>query len=174
VGGERYLVYSAFSTVGQPDVHLARSTTATWDGPWARLGPILRHEHVSCHNQRGADGYEWGLEGAQLVELPDGDVLLNAVCFLPEGPPGNRQRVFFAVAPDVTGPYEVHGPVVAPPSLDAGENGHGTVVLAGDALALLFQERDGADGHWRYALAAAPVSAIAGRARSRHGKETAA
>lgn len=34
--------------------------------------------------------YEWGIEGAQLVELPDGRVLLNATCFLPEGRRGNR------------------------------------------------------------------------------------
>ncbi len=82
VHGEKYLVYSAFHTIREPDVHLARSASGTWDGPWERLGPILRHEQVDFHNQRGTPGYEWGLEGAQLVELSDGRVLLNAVGFL--------------------------------------------------------------------------------------------
>ena len=33
----------------------------------------------------GRPGYEWGLEGPQLVELPSGDVMLVAVCFLGGG-----------------------------------------------------------------------------------------
>ncbi|HUR73864.1 MAG TPA: hypothetical protein VMZ00_06280 [Sporichthya sp.] len=157
IGSERYLVYSAFSTIGEPDVHLARSASGTWAGPWEKLGPILRHEDVVWHNQRGSVGYEWGLEGAQLVELPDGTVLLNGVCFLSDGPATCRQRVFFARAPHVLGPYEVIGPVIAPPADQIqGENGHATVVLDGDQLALFFQERDAA-GSWRYAIAFAPI-----------------
>ena len=158
VGGVKYLVYSAFSIVGQPDVHLARSESGTWDGPWERLGPVLRHEHVWCHNQRGAQAYEWGLEGAQLVELPDGRILLNAVCFLPGAAPGTRQRVFFALARDVMGPYEVLGPVLVPGGGHAaGENGHACAVVDGDELALMFQERSLDDPLWRIALAYAPL-----------------
>ncbi len=156
LAGRRYLVYSAFSTVGEPNVHLAVSGTGSWGGPWQRLGAIIRHEDVQCHNQRGHEDYEWGLEGAQLIELPGGGVLLNAVCFTPAAPRGSRQRVFFATAPEPAGPYVVHGPVLAPPGADAtGENGHATVVMDGERLTLFFQERDSADGHWRYALARA-------------------
>lgn len=157
IGADCYLVYSAFSTIGEPDVHLARSASGTWAGPWERLGPILRHEDVVYHNQRGCVGYEWGLEGAQLLELPDGTVLLNGVCFLPDGPAACRQRIFFARAPQVLGPYEVKGPVIDPPTgRSQGENGHATVLLDGGDLVLFFQERD-AVGAWRYALAFAPL-----------------
>lgn len=158
VGSRRYLVYAAFDTIGQPDLHLAECTGDGWDGPWERLGRIVDHEQVACHNQRGCPDYEWGLEGAQLVELPDGRVLLNAVCFTPGGPRGARQRVFFAIANDVRGPYDVLGPVLAPlGGQTSGENGHATAVVVGGHLALFFQERDRRDGLWRYGLATVPI-----------------
>lgn len=163
VAGEKYLVYSAFSVVGQPDLHLARSASGTWDGPWERLGAVLRHEDVWCHNQRGCDSYEWGLEAGQLLELPDGRVLLNAVCFLPGQPEGARQRVFVALANDVTGPYEVLGPVLTPAAgQGAGENGHACFVLDQDELVLLFQERSVDDPHWRLGLAYGGLSLLPG------------
>jgi hypothetical protein len=156
IGGQRYLVYSGFAVVGQPDLYLARSTTGSWDGPWERLGCLLRHEQVPDHNQRDDPAYEWGLEGAQLVELPDGRVLLNAVCFLAAADAGNRQRVFFAIGPTPLGPYHVVGSVLDP--LDGfGEIGHATVVIHDGELTLFFQERAG-DGPWRYGVASAPLA----------------
>lgn len=161
IGGQRYLVYSAFSVVGQPDVHLARSTTESWDGPWDRLGPVLQHADVLVHNQLGSEGYEWGLEGPQLVELPDGRVLLNAVCFLSGLPAGARQRVFFAMADTPLGPFDVLGPVLVPPEGDRlGENGHASAVVAEDELVLLFQERSHTDPLWRLALARTPLASL--------------
>jgi len=159
--GRRFLVYSAFTVVGQPDIHLAVSETESWDGPWHRLGPILRHEQVMCHNQIDAGDYEWGLEGAQLVELPGGNVLLNAVCFLSDAPAGCRQRVFFSVADTPVGPFEVLGPVLTPPGGDhAGENGHATVVVQGDEIQLFLQQRPLQHGDWHYALATADVADV--------------
>jgi len=161
IHGERYLVYSAFSVVGEADLHLAHSRTGDWHGPWGRLGPILRHEDVEFHNQRGDDGYEWGLEGAQLLELPDGRVLLNAVCFLPEGSPGSRQRVFFGIAPDIRGPYALRGPLIPPGGGEgSGENGHASAVIAGSSVVLFFQERDAGGGVWRYALTRIPLAEL--------------
>jgi hypothetical protein len=155
IAGHKYLVYSGTPTIGAPDLFLAQSVTGSWNGPWERLGPILRHEDVPHHNARDDPDYEWGLEGAQLIELPDGRVLLNAVCFLPGGTRGTRQRVFFALAEDVEGPYRTIGPVL-PPSFEgweAGENGHATVVLRGRRLVVLYQARSGAAGNWRYGVA---------------------
>jgi len=157
VHGVKYLVYSAAEVVGAPDIHLARSTSGSWRGPWERLGSILRHEDVPHHhNTRGAHDYEWGLEGAQLVPLPDGRVLLNAVCFLPGGEPGTRQRVFFAIADQVAGPYVSLGPVLAPAhdAWGSGENGHACALVRDDQLVVLYQAR-GADpgGRWRYGVA---------------------
>jgi hypothetical protein len=159
IAGERLLAYSAFDVVGQPDLHLARSTGDTWDGPWERLGPILIHEQVCWHNQRGDESYEWGLEGAQLLALPDGRILLNAVGFRDGAPDGCRQRVFLAIAESPTGPFDVSQPAITPLGGDpSGENGHATVVIDRGHLAVFFQERDAAHGRWRYALATAPLA----------------
>jgi hypothetical protein len=148
IGGRRYLSYSAFDVVGEPDIHLARSLGDSWDGPWERLGPILTHEDVPFHNARGTPGYEWGLEGAQLLELPDGSVLLNAVCFLAEGRSGSRQRVFTAHASSPEGPYTVLGTIFDPAD---GEHGHASVLLDKDDLVMFLQRRDGSGQPWRYA-----------------------
>ena len=111
----------------------------SWFGPWKRLGKILDHSEVPHHNSREHPDYEWGIEGAQLVELPDGRMLLNATCFLPEGARGSRQRVFFAIADKVEGPYQSLGPVLDPG--EPGENGHSTVMVDGNELTLVLPER---------------------------------
>ena len=177
IGGRCYLVYAAMSVVGQPDIYLARSGTGAWEGPWSRLGCILDHARVPCHNQLGTADYEWGLEGPQLLELPDGGVLLTAVCFLPDRPRGHRQRLLLAVAEEPTGPYVVLGAAVEPSGPGGtGENGHGTAVLGDDGLVhFVYQERAGDGLPWRIlrattepaavmtALAAARPAALAGQ-----------
>ncbi len=84
-----------FERVPQPDVYLAAALPtpglARGSGS-ARSSTTATFPH---HNPRDHEDYEWGIEGAQLVELPDGRVLLNATCFLPTGQRGSRQRVFF-------------------------------------------------------------------------------
>ncbi|WP_375449890.1 hypothetical protein [uncultured Devosia sp.] len=162
IGGIKYLVYSAmpsFTRVPQPDVYLARSTSGTWFGPWERVGKILDHADVPHHNHRDDPDYEWGIEGAQLVELPDGRVLMNATCFLPTGKRGTRQRVFFAVAGNVSGPYRSLGPVLDP--MRPGENGHSTVMIAGQELLLFYQSRIETTNHrWRFGIARCPVTDV--------------
>ncbi len=158
IAGERYLTYAAMSVVGQPDLYLARSESGSWHGPWARLGCILDHDRVPCHNQVGTAGYEWGLEGPHLLELPSGAVLLSAVCFLPGRPPGHRQRLLLAVAAQAEGPYCPIGPAVEPAT---GENGHGTAVLGHDGLVhFVYQERAGDGLPWRILRATAAPAAI--------------
>lgn len=162
IGGERYLTYAGMTVVGQPDLYLARSRSGTWDGPWVRLGCILDHAQVPCHNQLGTADYEWGLEGPQLLELPGGGVLLTAVCFLPERPPGHRQRLLLAVAEEPTGPYVVMGAAVEPSGPGGtGENGHGTTVLGQDGLVhFVYQERAGDGQPWRILRATTDPAAI--------------
>jgi hypothetical protein len=162
VAGQRYLTYAAMSVVGQPDIYLARSLRGSWDGPWVRLGCILDHARVPCHNQRGTTDYEWGLEGPQLLELPGGGVLLTAVCFLPDLPMGNRQRLLLAVAHEPTGPYVVLGAPVQPMGPGgAGENGHGTAVVGEDGLIhLVYQERAGDGLPWRILHATTEPAAL--------------
>jgi len=166
IAGEKYIVYSAmprFKTVPQPDIYLARSRSGTWFGPWDRLGKILDHDEVPHHNARTQDDYEWGIEGPQLVELADGRVMLNATCFLPQGKRGTRQRVFFAIADSVMGPYRSIGPVLEP--AEAGENGHSTVMVEGNELKLFYQSRLETTGHkWRYGILTATVEPLTGPA----------
>ncbi|GAB4148001.1 MAG: hypothetical protein OHK0017_10350 [Patescibacteria group bacterium] len=157
IAGQKYITYSGTAVVGQPDIYLARSTNNTWKGPWERLGVILRHEDIEHHNQRGEQDYEWGLEGSQIVELPDGKVLLNAVCFLPSGTRGTRQRIFFAVSDNgVLGPYKSLGPILTPTQSGwaSGENGHGSVLVDGEELHLFYQARpsysNSSNPGWRY------------------------
>lgn len=155
INGRHYLVYSGmppFQRVPQPDIYLAVSQSDSWFGPWKRLGKILDHQDLPHHNAREHPDYEWGIEGAQLVALPDKRVLLNATCFLPEGTRGNRQRVFFAIADQVEGPYATLGPVLDPGQ--AGENGHSTVMVTGDDLTLFYQSRhEATHRRWRYGIA---------------------
>jgi hypothetical protein len=153
INGHRYIVYSGMPAGHpQPDIFLAESTTNTWDGPWVRCGKILDHQEIADHhNQKDHHDYEWGIEGAQLVEMPNGQILLNATCFLPQGPRGSRQRVFFALADSVMGPYTSIGPVIEPD--ECGENGHSTAIIKDDRLLLCYQSRLDKTSHlWRYGL----------------------
>jgi hypothetical protein len=163
IGGRRYLAYAAMTVVGQPDLYLATSRSRSWAGPWTRLGCILDHARVPCHNQLGTEDYEWGLEGPQLLELPGGGVLLTAVCFLPDRPAGHRQRLLLAVADDVTGPYVVLGAAVQPSGPGGtGENGHGTAVVDQDGLVhFVYQERAGDGLPWRILHATTEPAAVA-------------
>ncbi|HEX5774466.1 MAG TPA: hypothetical protein VFY28_00675, partial [Candidatus Paceibacterota bacterium] len=140
VAGRKYLAYSGIPAelvrtvpfVPQPDVYLARSLTGRWSGLWKRERKILDHDHIAWHHNRlGHPDYEWGIEGPQIVELPDGQVLLNATCFLEEGRRGTRQRVFFALAREAKGPYATIGPVLLPPNAgwESGENGHASACV---------------------------------------------
>ena len=162
IGGVRYLTYAAMSVVGQPDLYLAMSHSGSWNGPFTRLGCILDHARVPCHNQRGTKDYEWGLEGPQLLELPGGGVLLTAVCFLPSRPAGHRQRLLLAVAEEAVGPYVVLGAAVAPSGPQGeGENGHGSAVLDTDGLVhFIYQERAGDGLPWRIRRATTEPAAI--------------
>ena len=167
--GERYLSYAGMPGimdrtkpfVPQPDIYLAKSETKSWKGPWKRLGKILDHDHISWHhNKRGHPDYEWGIEGPQLISLPDGRFLLNATCFLENRDRGERQRVFFALANKPEGPYETLGPVLEPEpgAWDSGENGHATAYVEGDTLYLFYQGRSynreaKKNGRWKYGIA---------------------
>jgi hypothetical protein len=159
VGGTRYLVYAGFSTVGEPDLHLARATS--WNGPWERRGVVLDHDDVPCHNMRGCEQYEWGLEGGQLAELPDGRTLLLGVCFLPTGAHGARQRALLAVADHPEGPYDLIGPAIEPAAYGrTGENGHGALLVDDGEVHLYFQHRDGDGLPWTLHVASIDAAAI--------------
>jgi hypothetical protein len=166
----KYIMYSGCTQVSRPDLYVVRSVSGNWEGPWQRMGRILRHEEVHHHNQHGHEDYEWGLEGAQLVKLPSGIFLLIAVCFLPEGKRGTRQRVFYSVSDRPDGRYYTLGPVLEPAyeqDWESGENGHAAAVIEGDDLVLFYQARsaDETSHPWRYGIARYPLAALEARAQ---------
>jgi hypothetical protein len=174
IADRKYLVYSGTPFVGwrdgrfmsTPDIFLAKSSRNAWDGPWERLGKILGHKEIAeHHNQIGSPDYEWGIEGAQLLELPNGKILLNATCFLPSGVWGSRQRVFFAMADSVMGPYQTLGSVLTqmPDEWECGENGHAAAVVKNNFLYLFYQARASQDKNfirWRYGIAIFDANAL--------------
>jgi len=162
--------------VGKPDIYLAKSESNTWAGPWTRMGKILDQEEVAHHNQRDHLSYEWGLEGSQLIELPSGIIVMNAVCFLPHGEYGTRQRVFFAFAENVMGPYRSAGTVVhTDKEWESGENGHAAVFMRGPDMVMFYQGRPPKLEPWRYGIAYFDIKALEkiGRSTLRHYKELA-
>ncbi len=177
INKKKYLVYSGVPApapshegplVPQPDVYLARSLTGRWSGLWKREQKILDHENIAWHHNRlGHPDYEWGIEGPQVIELPGGQVLLNATCFLEEGRRGTRQRVFFALAESARGPYRTIGPVLLPSESgwESGENGHASAWVKDDELYLFYQARSkelpvSTDNNWRYGLAVYSIADI--------------
>ncbi len=169
IRGQKYMVYAAMPGfvpldrpfIPQPDIYIAKSSTGLWTGPWQRGQKILSHEDIAWHhNKREDPDYEWGIEGPQIVELPDGKMLLNATCFLPEGRRGTRQRVFFALADNPEGPFTSLGPVLSDRDheWESGENGHATAWVHRDQLYLFYQARSQKnptpwDNNWQYGLA---------------------
>jgi hypothetical protein len=158
---EYYLVFSAGPDTGfgkpvHGDIFLVKSMTNSWKGPWKRLGPILSHKDVPHHNPHNDPEYEWGLEGAQLIQLASNKFLLNVVCFMPGGKRGTRQRVFFALADTIKGPYQTIGPVLdtLPNDFESGENGHAAGFIKDKKLHLFYQSRPSStDAKWRYGFA---------------------
>ena len=168
INSEKYLVYAGTPAVEgfhnqiiiEPDIYVAKSETNMWHGPWKRIKKILDHTDIEWHhNPRKHETYEWGIEGPQLIQLPSGNVLLNATCFLHEGRYGTRQRVFFAVGKSAEGPFTSLGPVLVDLSeeWESGENGHATGVVQDDRLYLFYQARK---DNWRYGLAVFDIAAI--------------
>lgn len=188
IQNKKYLVYSGVPATmsgpdrgyfsPQPDIYLARSMTDRWAGEWKRMKAILKHEDIAWHhNRREHPDYEWGIEGPQIVELPTGTILLNATCFIEEGRRGTRQRVFFALADNVRGPYTSLGPVLPTtepnlPDWENGENGHASVVVVEEELYLFYQARSQAIEHpkeanpWRYGIAVFRIEDIMRAAES--------
>lgn len=168
VGGHKYLAYAGMPAeiphgrpfIPQPDVYVAQSETGLWVGPWKRLGKALGHDDISWHHNRlDHPDYEWGIEGPQIVELPDRRILLNATCFLETGRRGTRQRVFFALADSIDGPYRTLGPALSEmrAEWESGENGHATAVVIDGKIYLFYQARPADPGAarrgWGYGLA---------------------
>lgn len=147
------ILYSGFSRPGSRDdrpdpVLFLGCSTNGLDGPWQHgERPILTDADVPWHNSHDPANplYEWGLEGAQLLPLPDGGYLLLSVAF--EKRPGRAympaQRLLFARYDDDMRLVDVSDPILP---LVGGwdEYGHGSMMFDPEdprQLRLLFQAR---------------------------------
>ncbi len=141
---KRYIVYTGMPKVSHGDVFLA-SSSAGWHGPY-ETKKIISHEEINHHNQHNDLDYEWGLEGGNILLLPNGKFLFVGVSFLPTGERGTRQRVFTAIASKIEGPYKTLGPLIKPKK--PGENGHPGIIIEDKTIRLFYQERE-VGGPWR-------------------------
>ena len=151
VGGKLYMTYSGFpeGRYVQGDIYLA--TAESWEGPWTRLGKILDHSESPIHNPKDHADYEWGLEGAQILQVGE-KVLMTCVSFLPHGPRGTRQRATFFLADRITGPYTFLGCLDPAAGWEGGENGHACCVMDG-GVKLFYQAISKDHGTWKYGIA---------------------
>ncbi|MBX4210502.1 hypothetical protein KW783_00830 [Candidatus Parcubacteria bacterium] len=150
IRGHKYITYSASREVGKPDIYLLKSESETWNGPWEKCGTILTHEDVPHHNSRSHKNYEWGLEGSQLIQFSEG-ICLSGVCFLSEGVTGSRQRIFWAFASHISGPFKTAGGIFGPTGdgWQSGEVGHGAGIVVNNSLHFFYQaRRAGAHSPW--------------------------
>lgn len=146
------LVFSGYRRVGCGDVYMTYAPIDTEIPSWAPPQRILSQEEVPFHNHPDYEWFEWGLEGAQIIQLIDQSYLMFGVCFLPkpDGHLGTRQRVFMAHAKSLLGPFvPLTTPLdPQPQEKGTGENGHPDAVMNGNTLNLIYQERSGQGQPW--------------------------
>ncbi len=143
------------------DIYMMLRDRTARRAQWSKPKLALRMKDISFHNQlkRAKEGnhvYEWCPEGTQVIGLDNKHYLMIGVCFLPkqEGCDGERQRVFFAAADNIDGPFVAFARPFKP-VVDKGENGHPDTVVdwENQILEVILQERggrlpDGRDAPW--------------------------
>lgn len=143
------LLYSGYRQVGCGDIYASYKPKTATDQAWSKGQLLLAQEQVPFHNAPRDEHFEWGLEGAKLIQLAADCFVLIGVCFLPQGAgaSGTRQRVFLAAASQLSGPYLPLG-LPFRPSQGQGENGHPDTLIEGNQLWVIYQERRGDGQPW--------------------------
>lgn len=147
------MVYSAYRRVGCGDVYMSlKPKTGEGSDTWSTPRMILAQEEVPFHNSPDSPEFEWGIEGAKIVQMSENAYVMIGVCFLDKSRSeiGTRQRVFLAAAASPEGPYlPIHTPIdpTAYPE-GTGENGHPDTIDLGDKIGILYQERSGDQRPW--------------------------
>ena len=165
------MVFSGYRSIGCGDVYvsLREKGTEHWEAPVL----ALRQEDVPFHNKPGSANFEWGLEGAKVVQLADDAFLMVGVCFLDKNKSerGTRQRVFFAASATPGGPFlPMNTPIDPTPYANGtGENGHPETIDLGKSVGILYQERagEGADKPWHLRYAEIDKAELLAQVRNR-------
>lgn len=158
------MLFSGYRRVGCGDLYASYRKKSEPEASWSQAERVLAQEDVPFHNHPDYEHFEWGLEGAKLVQLCDDCFLLIGVCFLPKPSEyrGTRQRVFFAVASNIHGPFTPICTPFTPYQLQgkAGENGHPDTLLMDHDLWIVYQERLGDGYPWHLRTARFEVNAL--------------
>ncbi len=159
VHGEERLVmlFSGYRKVGCGDIYMSYKNKNDMTSEWSKAKCVLAQEDVPFHNKPGDDNFEWGLEGAKIIQIAPECFLMIGVCFLPlPDALGKRQRVFFSASSSIHGPFIPLGVPFEPQEneFEAGEHGHPDTIVIGNDLWVIYQERkaDGQPWHLRYAI----------------------
>jgi hypothetical protein len=162
------LLFSGCNRVGDADIYMSVRDSSDRDGRWAPARRVLRQDEVPFHNRPCYEHYEWGLEGANLVQLDESLYLMIGVCFLEKSREhaGTRQRVFFAASRNPFGGFLPIGTPLQPQRYNEGEgeNGHPDAVVDGEKLCLVYQERAGEGQPWHLRDAAFDLKSLRGLA----------
>jgi hypothetical protein len=140
------MTFSGYRRLGCGDIFMSMREKNGKDDAWSPPKPVLLQENVPVHNKPGSSDFEWGLEGAKIVQLAEDVYVMVGVCFLSGAdlPRGTRQRVFMAAASAPDGPFHFMKLAIAPAFQAGGENGHpDTLDLGNGRLGILYQERRG-------------------------------
>jgi hypothetical protein len=151
------MLFSGYRRVGCGDLYASYKKKNAAEHEWSTAKRLLSQEEVPFHNNPSYEHFEWGLEGAKIIQLSNNCFLLIGVCFqpLPSGSDGTRQRVFFAISSSFNGSFIPVGMPFAPYAQDGknGENGHPDTLVDGNNLWIFYQERDGEGKPWYFRTA---------------------
>lgn len=151
------MVYSGYRRIGCGDIYVSYKNKHVQDAEWSKGECLLTQESLPFHNRPDYAHFEWGLEGAKIIQLAEECFVMIGVCFLPKPHQflGSRQRVFLAGARSMNGPYTPLGLPFFPTSANTthaknviGENGHPDTLITGETLWVIYQERTGNGQPW--------------------------
>lgn len=158
------MLYSGYRKVGCGDIYASYKKKHDTTASWSKGQRLIAQEEVPFHNRPDYEHFEWGLEGAKLIQVADDCFLIIGVCFMPkpDGFLGTRQRVFMAAATSLNGPFQPIGLPFLPVSVNnqTGENGHPDTLIEGETLWVIYQERTGDGRPWHLRTAAFNLPAL--------------
>lgn len=151
------MLYSGYRAVGSGDIYVSYKKKNSQQLSWSRGERLISQEDVPFHNNPNYEHFEWGLEGAKLIQLAPDCFVIIGVCFMPKPKEflGNRQRVFFAASQSLHGPFIPLGFPFMPTDSEfkQGENGHPDTLIEGQTLWTIYQERYGDGKPWHLRVA---------------------
>ncbi len=152
--GTRYevVLFSGYRTgnrMGFGDVYMIKRAVHAKKGKWEPPILVINQDEIEFHNRPFEDGSEWGNEGAKVVQLEPNLFLWIFVSFLKDE--HMKQRVTWATSRSLLDKPTVLG--IPYPANSDEEHGHSDMIVLGDSLVEIRQQRNGKEGKWRLVYA---------------------